>query len=221
MEKTDALTGLRKRQQIRTANKTVFAWIITASIVLGICVVVSQFFVRELVFRAKILGALGETNSTIEKNIKSYDGLKAEVVKLVANSNLGGLRKGDNSTALQVIIDALPTEENRASLASSMQSEVLGPSGVTINSFSVIDTSTASATATSTSIPSFSFTFTITGNYAQITQAVRNLERSIRPLNIQSIDLQGNDQQLRADITAVTYYQPVKDISLKTGSVKP
>jgi hypothetical protein len=226
MDKSDnnALTGLKKRQQINSANKMVFAWIIAASLVIGICGVFAQFLLRQLVFNNKIYGALATTSSTIDKNINAYDGLKASVVKLVADSNLNSLKKGENSTALQVVIDALPTEENRSALATSMQTEVLGPAGVTINSFSVTDTDTdtdGGAAIVGTDASAFDFSFSITGTYAQVQQAIKNMERSIRPITIEIISVQGTSDKLDANITATTYYQPAKDVQLKQGEVKP
>ena len=216
-----ALTGLKKRQQISSANKMVFAWIAIASLVIGICAVLAQFLVRQLMFNNKIYGALSTTSSTLDKNIKAYDGLKSSVVKLVANSDLSALKKGENSTALQVIIDALPTEENRSALATSMQTEVLGPAGVTINSFSVTDSgeTASSGSIANTDASSFDFSFSITGSYAQVQQAIKNIERSIRPISIKSIALQGTSERLDATINATTYYQPVRDIQLKEGEV--
>lgn len=226
MDKSDnnALTGLKKRQQINSANKMVFAWIIAASLVIGICGVFAQFLLRQLVFNNKIYGALATTSSTIDKNINAYDGLKASVVKLVADSNLNSLKKGENSTALQVVIDALPTEENRSALATSMQTEVLGPAGVTINSFSVTDTDTdtdGGAAIAGTDASAFDFSFSITGTYAQVQQAIKNMERSIRPITIEIISVQGTSDKLDANITATTYYQSAKNVQLKQGEVKP
>lgn len=228
MEKNEkeTLTGLKKRQQISKANRMVFAWIVAASLVIGICGVFAQFLIRQLLFNNTIYGVLGTTGSTLDKNIKAYDGLKSSVVKLVADSNLNTLKKGDNSTALQVIIDALPTEENRSALATSMQNEVLGPASVTINSFSVADetsdtTVVSSGTIGGTDALSFQFSFSITGTYQQVQQAIKNIERSIRPITLQSVDVQGTSDKLTANITATTYYQPAKNIQLKEVEKKP
>lgn len=221
MDKTDALTGVRKRQQISAANKTVFAWIIAASIVIGICGVISQFLLRELFFNNKILSALSKTNTTLTQNIQAYDSLKTDVTKLVADTNLNLLKKGANSTALQVIIDALPTEENRSALATSMQNEVLGPAGITLNSFTIADDGSQGPAATVEGVASFEFTFAMTGSYAQIQQAIHNMERSIRPITVESIELQGSASQLKASITAATYYQPAKNVDLKDVKIKP
>lgn len=226
MEKNDTntLTGVKKRQQISAANRVVFAWIVAASLVIGTCGVFAQFLIRQLAFNNKIYGALATTSQTIDKNINSYDSLKASVVKLVADVNLNSLKKGESSTPLQVIIDALPTEENRSALATSMQTEVLGPSGVTINSFSVTDSDSGLAVApsiTGTDASSFDFSFSVTGSYAQVQQAIKNMERSIRPITVKSISVQGTSEKLDANITATTYFQPAKDIQLKQGEVKP
>lgn len=224
MDKNDpnTLTGVKKRQQINAANRMVFAWIVAASLVIGTCGVFAQFLIRQLAFNNKIYGALVTTSETIDKNIAAYDGLKASVVKLVADVNLNALKKGQNSTALQVVIDALPTEENRSALATSMQTEVLGPAGVTINSFSVTDSdTTGNGIVTGTDASSFDFSFSITGSYAQVQQAIKNMERSIRPITVKTINVQGTSEKLDANITASTYYQPAKDIRLKQGEVKP
>lgn len=225
MEKKDnVITGLRKRQLITAANKTVFVWIVVASVVLGICGVLAQFLVQQLMFNNKIYGVLSTTSKTLENNIKAYDGLKSDVTKLIANDSLTALRKGDGSTALQVIIDALPTEENKAAFATSMQSEVLGPSGASLSSFSVAeDNGTAASTTTSgTSGPvSFDCNFVITGNYTQIQQALRNMERSIRPITVTSVDIQGTAASMQATIMATTYYQSPKDVQLKEVQVSP
>lgn len=227
MDKTDdkaSLTGIKKRQQIKSANKMVFAWIVAASLVVGICGVFAQFLIRQLMFNNKIYGALTETQTTLQTNIDAYDGLKSSVVKLLADSNLNALRNGENSNALQVIIDALPTEENRSSFATSMQTKVLGPAGVTISSFSVVGSNTDAETQTAidgTDALPYNFTFSISGNYSQIQQAIRNMERSIRPITIQSLDIQGTSEKMEASITATTYYQPAKDIQLKEEEIKP
>ena len=221
MDKPSEATGIRKRQQIRTANRTVFIWIIIASIVVGVCAVSSQFLIRESIFKGKIYSALSETNQTLRKNISIYDQLKSEATKLIADDNLAVLKKGENSTALQVVIDALPTEENRPAFASSMQTEVLGPSGVKFDSFSVVDTGSISAGITTSGATSFDFGFSISGDYNQILQAINNTERSIRPITIKSIDLQGSGSSFRATVMATTYYQPVADVQLKERTVKP
>lgn len=224
MEKnSNAVAGVRKRQQISAANKVVFAWVIVASIVIGICAVVAQFMVQQLMFNNKVYGSLSKTSSTISKNIKAYDGLKEEVTKLVADPSLNALKKGDTSNALQVVIDALPTVEDKTSLATSMQKEVLGPAGVAITSFAVSDGDDGFGVESTneTGVPSFDFRFTISGSYENIRNALKNIERSIRPIKVTSVEIQGSGGQIEATIQATTYYQDAKGVGLKTEKVSP
>lgn len=224
MEKQTATNGMKKRQLISAANRTVFAWIIAASIVIGICGVVVQFLARQFIFNSKVYAAVSATNKTLEANIAAYDGLKADVTKLVADTNLAALRKGENSTPLQVIIDALPTEESRSALATSMQSEVVGPSGVTINTFTVSGDNGGGSGAKSSasgSVGSFDFNFSVTGTYDQVKQMFKNIERSIRPITVQAFQVRGTDKQLQIVVTATTYFQPPKQVMLKEKQVKP
>ena len=235
-----SFAGMKKRQQIGAANKTVFLWIIIASVVVGVCAVTIQFMFRQMMFNSKINHELSITNTDIKKNIASYDSLKSDVDKLTADSNLNILQKGEESTPLQVVIDAMPTLEDRAALATSMQLEVLKPSGVTIESFGVSNNEPSVAIGATTTpdkadlkerktdnqlkiedIPAFTVDFSIAGTFDQVQQALRDMERSIRPINIVSLDIDGNSNKLTLTISALAYYIPTKTVDLKTIEVEP
>jgi hypothetical protein len=227
MESPQAVTGLKKRQQIKSANKTVFIWVIIASIAVGVGGVVSEFMFRQLLFNNKIIAAKSKTNDTIKANISAYDSLKEEVTKLLIDTNLNALKKGESSTPLQVVLDALPTEDNKPAFAASMQLEVLAPTQVKLDGFSIStneNTAVAAPTVT-TPIPDgttpVSFDFSITGHYQQVIAAVKNMERSIRPMDIQNIKFEGSEAAMKASISAVTYYQTAKQTNLQKEQVKP
>lgn len=61
---------------------------------------------------------------------------------------------------------------------------------------------------------------TVEGNYSQFTQYFRNLELSVRPLRVQTIDLKGNSGSLKGDITIETFYQGPADYSDKEEVVQ-
>lgn len=218
------LTGLKKRQQIKAANKTVFMWVIIAAAVIGIASVASEFLLRQFFFNMEVIGQKQETERILKDNLVTYGELRKNIEKLIANENLGVLKKGDNSNALQVIIDSLPTEDNQAAFAASMQSEVLSRSGVVIDGFGVgagssgSDAGVIPTTSTAQQMP---FNFSITGQYAQVIQALRDIERSVRPIDIQQLKLEGNDQSLKATISAVTYYQPTKHVKIEKVKKDP
>ena len=105
-----------------------------------------------------------------------------------------------------------------------MQNEVLGPSGATINTFSVTDETAAPVSTEVQSlsgVQSFTFNFTITGTYTQVQQAIKNMERSIRPITVQSLDIQGTDDRMKVSVVAMTYYQPPSNVEVKEERLDP
>jgi predicted component of type VI protein secretion system len=60
----------------------------------------------------------------------------------------------------------------------------------------------------------------VTGNYASIQKVVKAFEKSIRPIQVQTLQLTGSDQKMQMNITAQTYYQPEKTLNIKTEVVK-
>ena len=71
MPELKQLTGLKKRQQIASANKMIFVWVIIASVVVSLCGVTMQFLVRQAIFNQKIINEKLKTQSTLSKNIEN------------------------------------------------------------------------------------------------------------------------------------------------------
>lgn len=225
MEKR-TITGIKKREQIQKANKTMFLWVVAASAAVAICLVLAQFLVRQMLFNQKIMSVKGETNSTLVANKETFKTIKTGINKLISDSNLSSLKVAETDTALQVVIDALPTSDDRAALATSLQQVVLSRSGVAIESISVTDQSATLAAAGSTTTVTdkpqeILFNVVLIGNYEQISQAVTDMERSIRPFSVERMQIEGSGTQLRASINAKTFYLPAKTMKIKTEALKP
>ena len=45
-------------------------------------------------------------------------------------------------------------------------------------------------------------------------------QHSIRPISIQTIDISGSNSDMTLNITANTYYQPARNLNIKTEVVK-
>lgn len=230
-----SLTGVRKRQQITNANKQMMIWVGSAAAVVTICAMVSFNLVQHIMYQAKVIGEKSTTEKTIKDSISAVGGLKNNVNALQTNSNLLALRADPNDTAFNVVIDALPTEDDSTALGSSLQNKILVNSGVVLSTFTPsASTNTATATTAtgsngtaktaSLSAPAaqpIQFTFNIDGNYDAIQQALKDIERTIRPIIISSIKIQGSDNKLKAMLTATTYYAPKASYSLGSKKVIP
>ena len=60
----------------------------------------------------------------------------------------------------------------------------------------------------------------VNGSYGNIQNLVGAFLRSIRPFQIQAMELSGDETSMTASITAQTFYQPEKTLSIKEEVVK-
>lgn len=210
------LTGVKKRQQIAGTRKEVLVWVAIASAVVVICLVVGMNIFQRIQYQMKVNTEISKTTKTMEANVKAIDGLIKNVNDLRANRLLTapGL-KADDSTVFQVVIDALPTENDSVSLSSSLQNKILNRSGVTIEQISVDGESSSSSndddevTTSNVEFPvaqPINFRISIVGTYESIKQTLADIERTIRPIIINSLEISGTDDRLTATIQATTYY---------------
>ncbi len=221
------LTAVRKRQQIQNANRTMLIWVALASAVVTICLVLGYNFVQTIMYNNKVISAKNATNKVLKENIAAIDTLKQNVNALQADKALIALKADTNDTAFQVVIDALPTVDDRTALAASLQQKILAQSGVTIEQVTVTDTSAAlssgatAAGSVASQVQQINFSFTIDGDYASINKAIQDIERTIRPISIDSVTLQGTANQLQATVAATTYYLPSVNYQLGSQEVQP
>ncbi len=145
-----------------------------------------------------------------KKSIKSLISSYSKFVNRPVNV-IGGTTQnnnGNNGDNAKIILDALPSSYDYPALLSSVQN-LLSSTGVTINSISGADTPPASGNATASSSPqAMSFSFSVTAPISGIQSVFSSLEHSIRPFQIQNIELSGDQSNLTLQISAQTFYQP-------------
>jgi len=228
-ESNKQLTGLKKRQQITNANKLIFLWVIGAAVALSICGVGIQFLFRQAAFNQKIISAKSSTQSTLASNIENARELKGKIDNLLADTNLASVKADPTDSTLKVVLDALPTKDDKSALASSLQQVILPKSGIALTELSTIGQSGSElidATADPEAAPAATaltsgFDLGATGSYDQIKNMLYDLERTIRPINITKISLEGTDSSLRVTAGGVTYYLPERTVELGKRMIKP
>ncbi len=64
------------------------------------------------------------------------------------------------------------------------------------------------------------FTFKIKeANYAAVQDVVKALTRSIRPIQVDSITISGGNAEMDLEVTAHTFFQPPKNLEIKSEDV--
>lgn len=234
------LTGLKKRQQISQANKAIFVWVAVAAVAVSFCAVALQFLIREGIFNQKIISAKADTNQTLQQNLSVADQLKANVQALLANSDLQSVATANSKNNLQVVLDALPTDGDATSFATSLQKVVLSRSGADVAQLSTqseftggddsLDSGdsgdmssdlTDTGSLIQTDASTLPFDAEVHGNYGEINDMLGDIARTIRPINVTHITVTGADDNLSVTLNGNTFYLPAKTVSLGSKEIKP
>jgi hypothetical protein len=223
-------TGIRKRQQITRANQAMFLWVAGAAVVIGFSVVIGIFLWQKIAFSEKVISAKATTAKTLTKNLEVVDTLRSNVRVLDTDENLKATRLKDDDLPIQSVLDALPADANSTALGSSLQAKLLsGVNGVTLESIKVepvagieTDVESTSANLNATNQINFSFSVSVNSNNPNaLRDVLLRLERSIRPINITSLDVESQGARLVLSASGHAYYEPAKSIQLKDEVIRP
>lgn len=219
--------ALRKRSQIAKANRTMFIWIAIASALIGVASVVTLFFFQQLMYNEKVLGKKTETLSTLTNNLAVVDELENEIKALSANSALSAAKASETEQALQVVLDALPSEANSLALGASLQQRLLtGIEGnyvlenLQVNQVSGVEVLGSSSSVDDT-VGEITFSFGVSGDQAALKQVLQNLERSIRTIEVTSLTVEMSGSAITMRVEGKAFYEPAKTIELEQVEVKP
>jgi hypothetical protein len=186
-----------------------------------------------LFFNERVLQAKNQTISTLDTDNGNVKGLQDQVNVLNTNQALISVKAKPDDQAVQVILDALPSDANSLALGASLQNKLLfGINGLTLDSLqvdpvvgieslsdnnSVVD---ASATALPNSQNQITFRFSVNGDETALKQALVNLENSIRTIDITSLKIESQGTTRMMTVQARAFYEPARDVKLKDEVIK-
>jgi len=222
-------TALRKRTQISKASRTMFIWIAAASALVAFALVAAIFLAQKLIFNEKVLLEKNRTISVLNANNNVVSDLETQVRVLDTNDDLAKVKSNETDQAIQVILDALPSDANSLALGASLQNKLLaGINGLTIDSLQVnpvegIESlSDGVEQASSENVANeITFRFQVTGTQEALQTALTNLERSIRTIDIVTLKIENQGSTQVMTVEGRAFYEPAKEIKLYTKVVKP
>ena len=233
MQPNDA--SIRKRTQIAQTSRMMFIWVAIVSIIVGFALVGAIFLAKKLIFNEKVLADKATTVKILRADNAIVPELEDQVRVLDTNTALISAKANPTDQAVQVILDALPSDANSLSLGASLQTKLLANiPGLTINSLDVnpvvgVETSTAGtlSSASSTVTPTGSnpnvitFTFSVTGNQTAFKQVLTNLQLSIRSIDITSLQIasQTATNQIMT-VQGQAFYEPAVQVQLTNETVR-
>ena len=212
-----------KRIQIDKANTTMVGAIAAAAFIVVFSLVASNALWNKRAFQAKVISEKETAVAQLNANLETVDEL---VVAYTAFTQTGdnviggnpegtGDRDGDNA---KITLDALPSKYDFPALATSL--EKLLKNDYTEISITGEDEEASRSVEDQPIEPvEMPFEISATANSNKIKDLLVTLQRSIRPMNIISVDLSGSNSDLQASISAKTYYQPEKVFKVQTKVV--
>lgn len=206
----------------KSQSKTI-AYIAVASFLLVFGLFTSKTLFGLYIYQGRVITAQKTSISNIASDQKvannvvtAYKQFVNQTINIIGGPSTGvGSTAGNNS---KIILDALPQTYDFPATMSSMQALISIP-GVIVDNLTGVDNSLTVVQAIQpTPIP---VSFSVSGTYASIQTLLGDLNRSVMPLDILSIQLNGTDSYLTASISAqVYYYNPPSGIITSTETIQ-
>jgi len=224
--------ALRKHTQITMTNRVMFLWVAGVSVLLGFALVSAIFLTQILLFNERVLQEKDKTIAILKTNNGNIQELESQIRVLDTNQALIDSKAGSDDQAIQVILDALPSSANSLALGASLQNKLLaGIPGLTLDSLQVdpvigVESLTGSSSVENASPSSYgvqneiAFRFSVSGDEKVLQQALSNLERSIRTIDITSLRIENQGSTRALTVQARAFYEPQRIVGLKDKTVK-
>lgn len=211
-------------------NSSILAIVAIATVIVVFCLVSARALLNQGAYQRRVVNEKNNTVEQLEKNIEAAKTLTAQYASFeAANPNIigGPSQVPDNAEPPagqngRIVLDALPNAYDFPALISSL-SKVLGIHGFTDTSIGGTDQSAdqkAEAEANPQPVTIEQIPITGSANYAQVQGLVKDLERSIRPFDITSLQLSISNNSVQLSLNLNTFYQPSKGVILEKKEVK-
>ena len=215
-----------KEMQIDKANASIVLFVSLAAIVMAFSMVSIKSLLAQKAYQSKVItqqeAALKIAKADLQAVSKlsaSYSNFDSKTPNIIGGNSTGtGAQDGSNS---KIVLDALPSVYDFPALVTSLEKLVTdrgfkgGAVSGTDDPALGVNASTPSPVATE--IP---FNLSVTGSYNSVKDLVNVLQKSIRPIKINTMQLSGSDTGLTLSLGAKTYYQQAKNLNITTKVIE-
>lgn len=221
------LTISTKRLMVEKANSTIVAIVAIAVFIAVFSLFAASSLWSKQSYQARVIAEKEKARDQLKANLEARDQLVTSYRAFVdsqpnvlgGNAAGDGERDGDNA---KLILDALPSKYDYPGLVSSLE-KTLTSRSFQLRSIGGSDDQLNQQTTPDSIDPQvvdMPFTLSTDGTYESSSELISVLERSIRPMRIRKLSMQGIDANLQVDVDAKTYYQPEKSLKLEMKVVE-
>jgi hypothetical protein len=235
-----AIIPTGKKALIEKANNAVVLVTSVAAFIVVFSLVASKLLISQLSYQSRVIKAKSTALTQIKSDvtsannlINSYEAFVSTPQNILGGNPTGtGQQDGNNA---KIVLDALPSQYDFPALATTLEKILTGQTtqnptvNVQVTSITGTDNAlapTAAPIATSTPIANVGsaiaipFQVSVTGDYSNIQNLINVFEHSIRPFQIDTMQLSGNQSQMVLNLSAHTYYLPATSFNIGTEVVK-
>ncbi|HUA13217.1 MAG TPA: hypothetical protein VL989_01825 [Candidatus Sulfotelmatobacter sp.] len=217
-----------KRLAITKANSQLIVILSIASFITIFCLVASNSVYSLIKHQSDVISKSQQAKNQLQTDIvayqqlvKSYNKFQSGSTNIIGGSTSGG---GYNAgTNAQIVLDALPPKYDFPELITDINN-LITTGGFQVQSLTGTDDQLSESTNSSSENPqpvAMPFTFSVNNtNYTGAQQLFTLLDRSIRPIQIDTMTIAGSDGTMSITVNAHSYYQPGKTLSITQQSVK-
>lgn len=220
------ITSSTKRSLITKANSTMVITTGVAAFLVVFCLVASKTLLSQAGYQNKIISKKKAAVSQLKENISARDSLVSSYKSFVntpqnvlgGNPTGTGAQDGDNS---KLVLDALPSKYDFPALATSLE-KMITAQNLSIQSITGTDEEATQQTQAEGAPQAVEMPFEVqvSGSYDSIKGLIDSFGKSIRPFQIQKVELSGGQSSMTATISAKTFYQPEKTFKVQTEVLK-
>lgn len=173
---------------------------------------------RALSARREVVGKLKDNYQAAQTLFNQYS-VFAKANPNIIDGTIDGQSSQDGDNA-KIVLDALPDTYDAPALASSVEKLLLGRT-LSIESLEITDDpATYSAQPEAQPQPkTIPFSFTGSATFQTDALLLQDFEKSIRPFDVNTLELDGTDSDLKISVTMTTYYQPATSLDLQATKV--
>jgi hypothetical protein len=217
-----------KQLAIDKSNTQMVAVVAAACFVTIFCLFAAKAVLSNNMYQSKVINAKQKAHDQLEANLASFTKLQTayDAFDNAGTNIIGGLKDGtgdNDGSNSKIILDALPTTYDFPALASSIE-KILGDINLHVSGIQGTDDQVNQQTNTSSPNPQpveIPFSFTVEQvNYKSVQAVMNALQHSVRPIQVDKINVTGGGDSMTLNIDAHTYYQPIKSVDVQKETVK-
>ncbi len=221
-------TGSIKHNLIDKANKRIVILTSVAGFIVVFTIVAANTLVGQIAYQDKVIGTrkdalqVAQTNLTnVEQLISQYNAFNGTSQNIIGGDTATiGDGNGDNA---QIIINALPSRYDFPALTASLE-YLAQKNGLKLTGITATDDEITQQLNTSSSAPApieIPFVLAAEGSHEAVQALIKDFQASIRPFQVRALQMTAaEDGKVSATITAVTFFQPAKNLNVREEPVQ-